>query len=162
MEHLIAWAGFLGAWLLVAGPVYQAAIELQEEEVDRDALLATKDTVPRPQPLSGWWWLLPPIAFLKQRRLSNDYRQAVMNAVPGEVMKQFVHFSDKAMGWLLVAAGAFLISVKETWELRELQEWSVVVFWALLVAMLLLALGYTVYRMRRSAFLTGLDHAAGR
>ncbi|HEX3929817.1 MAG TPA: hypothetical protein VHW64_03885 [Nocardioides sp.] len=66
MEHVIAWAGSLGAWPLVAGPVYQAAIELHEEEVDRDALLATKDAVPRPRPLSGWWWLLPPIAFLKQ------------------------------------------------------------------------------------------------
>jgi hypothetical protein len=141
----------------VAGPVYQAAIELQEEEVDREALLATKDSVPRPKPLSGWWWLLPPVAFVKQQRLSNDYRQAVMHAVPDEVMKQFVQFSDKAMGWLLVAAGAFLISVKETWELRELQEWPVAVFWVLLVVMLLLSLGYTVYRMHRSEFLTGLN-----
>ena len=27
MNQVIAWAGFLGAWLLVAGPLYQGAIE---------------------------------------------------------------------------------------------------------------------------------------
>jgi hypothetical protein len=27
MNQVIAWAGFLGAWLLVAGPTYQGAIE---------------------------------------------------------------------------------------------------------------------------------------
>ncbi len=62
MEHLIAWAGFLGAWLLVAGPVYQAALEL-----------------------------------------------------------------------------------------RQVQEWESTPFWVLLVLMLLLTLGFTVFRMRRSA-----------
>ncbi|HEX3929816.1 MAG TPA: hypothetical protein VHW64_03880 [Nocardioides sp.] len=66
-------------------------------------------------------------------------------------MKQFVHFSDKAMGWLLVAAGAFRAPGVVRRRLL-----------ALLVAMLLVALGYAVYRMRRSAFLTGLEHAAGR
>lgn len=67
--------------------------------------------MPRPEPLAGRWWLLPPVAFLKQRKL------------------------------------------------RELQEWSVAVFWALLVVMLLVSLGYTAYRMRRSAFLTTLDQS---
>jgi hypothetical protein len=154
MEHLIAWAGFLGAWLLVAGPVYQAALELQEEEVDREAFGQVKDTISKPEPMSGWWWLLPPVAFLKQQRLSNDYREAVVGAMPGTVIRQFVHFQDKAMGWLLVAAGAFFIAVKETWELHDLQEWDGFVFWLLLVVMLLLTLGYTAYRMRRSAVFT--------
>jgi hypothetical protein len=154
MEHLIAWAGFLGAWLLVAGPVYQAAIELQEEEVDRESLAQVKSSVPEPEPLPAWWWLLPPVAFLKQRRLSTDYREAVVAAMPDHVIAQFVHFQDKALGWLMVAAGAFLISVKETWELAELQEWSHGVFWAVLVVMLVLALGFTVYRLHRSSVIT--------
>lgn len=155
MEHLIAWAGFLGAWLLVAGPVYQAALELQEEEVDREALLRTKDTVPRPDPVSWWWWLLPPVAFVLQRRASGEYREAVIKAIPGEVVQQFVHFQDKAMGWLLVAAGAFLIAIKETWQLAEEQGWSELAFWLLLVLMLLVTLGYTAYRMRRTSSLSG-------
>jgi hypothetical protein len=153
MEHLIAWAGFFGAWLLVAGPVYQAALELQEEEVDREALARTKDTVPRPDPIPWGWWLLPPVAFMLQSRASNAYRSAVVAAVPQEVIRQFVHFQDKAMGWLLVAAGAFLLAIKETWELTEVQEWPVSVFWILIVVMVPIALGYTAYRMRRTAAL---------
>jgi hypothetical protein len=154
VEHLISWAGFLGAWLLVAGPVYQAARELQEEEVDREAFAGVKESVPRPEPLSGWWWLLPPVAFVKQRNLSNAYREAVVKAMPGTVIQRFVHVQDKAMGWLLVAAGAFVIAIKETWELHEVQDWGFVASSALLVLMLLAALGFTAYRMRRSAELT--------
>ena len=35
MESLIAWSGFLGAGLLVAGPIYQAVIELEAEAFER-------------------------------------------------------------------------------------------------------------------------------
>jgi hypothetical protein len=150
VEHVIAWAGFLGAWLLVAGPVFQAAIELQEEELDHEAVDDLQDDVPRPAPVSGWWWLLPPVAFVLQRRRSAAYREAVMNALPATLRAQFVHFSDKAAGWLLVAGGAFFIAVKETWELHEVEEWPVAVFWALLPVMLVLAVAYTVLRVRRT------------
>jgi hypothetical protein len=40
MNQVIAWVGFLGAWLLVAGPLYQGALELREEEVDREGIAA--------------------------------------------------------------------------------------------------------------------------
>ncbi len=38
MHALIAWAGFLGAWLLFAGPIYQAARELTDQQLDRDEI----------------------------------------------------------------------------------------------------------------------------
>ena len=75
-------------------------------------------------------------------------------------MAHFVHYSDKATGWLLVAGGAFLIAVKETWELTELQEWPTPTFWLLLVLMAALALGFTVWRMRRSTFLAHLSESS--
>ena len=34
MEHVIAWAGFAGAWLLVAGPLYQGALEPDEPKLE--------------------------------------------------------------------------------------------------------------------------------
>ena len=43
MNQLIAWAGFLGAWLLVAGPLYQGAIELLGAAVLNTALRMNRD-----------------------------------------------------------------------------------------------------------------------
>jgi hypothetical protein len=37
MPELIAVCGFLGAWLLVIGPLGQAVRELEEEEFERDS-----------------------------------------------------------------------------------------------------------------------------
>ena len=34
-----------------------------------------------------------------------------------------VRYMNIARGWMLVGAGAFLIALKETWELVEHQEW---------------------------------------
>jgi hypothetical protein len=63
--HLItAWCGFVGAWVLVAGPVYQGAIELGEVEVDREAIRSQADATGRPARISPWWWPLPPVAYL--------------------------------------------------------------------------------------------------
>ena len=62
MESLIAWSGFLGAWLLVAGPIYQAVIELEAEAFERDAVAAVSAMVEPPPRTSAWWWLLPPSA----------------------------------------------------------------------------------------------------
>jgi hypothetical protein len=48
VHELIAWCGFFGAWFLVAGPVYQAALELEEEGLERDTFA----------PRSPGWWVL--------------------------------------------------------------------------------------------------------
>jgi hypothetical protein len=140
--------GFLGAWLLVIGPSRQAVIELEAEDVDRAAVTSRKTRVARPDPINGWWWLLPPIAIVKQRRLSADYRARVMAEVPDGVADQFGDFVDKATAWILVAAGALLIATKETWDLTESAGFAAPVFWILFGAPLLLTLGLTVARAR--------------
>ena len=38
MSPVIAWSASAGAWLLVAGPVYQAALELTDNSAERDFL----------------------------------------------------------------------------------------------------------------------------
>jgi hypothetical protein len=67
MNQAIAWAGFLGAWLLVAGPLYQGAIELREEDVDREGIQASTARIPRPE-LPSRSWLLPPVMYLIRRQ----------------------------------------------------------------------------------------------
>lgn len=148
MELFIHLCGFAGGWLLVAGPVYQAAIELREETFGRTSFRGLAAEVPKPQPVSSWWWLLPPVHYALSRQRSNAYRTAAFAALSVEQRGQMVGFVNKATGWMLVAGGAALIAVKETWEVVELLHWPPAVFWIAVVAMSLLALGNTVVRIR--------------
>jgi hypothetical protein len=67
-DELIAWAAFAGAWLLVAGPLYQGALELREQDIDREGLEASKARVEPPKMPSPWWWLVPPVFYLLRRQ----------------------------------------------------------------------------------------------
>ncbi len=121
----MAWCGFLGAWLLVAGPVYQASIELREQDAARESIEAATAGVPRPQPISFLWWLLPPVAYLLQRRRSRQYRRASMDVLTVEQLDGLLTYIHKATGWLLVGGGGLLLAVKETWELCEEHDWPI-------------------------------------
>lgn len=157
MEYAILIVGALGAWLLVAGPLYQASLELQEQEVDREEIDRVTSAVEAPAPISPWWWLLPPVAYVKQRKQSGAHRQAVMDALGPRQLEQTVSFLNKASGWMIVAAGAFLIAIKETYEVVELFEWPIWVFWVLVVVAPALCVGNVVIRMVRSAKALGLE-----
>lgn len=157
MESLIAWSGFLGAWLLVAGPIYQAAIELEAEDFERDAFATATAKVGQPPRMSPWWWLLPPVGYVLQRRRARAYRQAVMDALPRDQLETSVRFTNMATGWLFVAGGAFFIAIKETWELVEHDHWPLAIFWVLLVVMLILCTANTTVRVRRTHRLLGTE-----
>lgn len=149
MHAVIAWSGFLGAWLLVAGPLFQAAVELDAQEDRRGGLTRVARQTERPR-LSPWWWLLPPVAYVLQRRRQRDVRRQLFDALTAEELEGFVEFTSVATGWALVAAGAFFIAVKETYELAELYAWPLGVFVALLVVMLAACAAYTVVRVRQA------------
>jgi len=103
MEHVIAWAAFAGAWLLVAGPLYQGALELHEQDVDREGLEASKSRVEPPEMPSPWWWLLPPVFYLLWRQRSREYRRAVFDQLTPEQKEQFSSFVNKALSWFTVS-----------------------------------------------------------
>jgi hypothetical protein len=140
---VIAWFGFLGGWLLVTGPIYQASIELREEAFERDALASAGSSVMPEPKVSGWWWVLPPVYWLLTRARRQRQEHATLAALTAEQREQFASFMAKALGWMLVGAGAFFIAVKETYELAELYEWHLAVFWALVVVMPVLSFSYT-------------------
>lgn len=149
MEHVIAWAGFAGAWLLVAGPLYQGALELREEDVDREGLEASKARVEPPEMPSPWWWLLPPVFYLLRRQRSREYRRAVFDQLTQDQKEQFVSFVNKATGWFTVALGASLLAAEQTWRITERYEWPGWLFWLLLVVMGGLSVLNTALRMSR-------------
>lgn len=150
MNPWIIWAAFAGAWLLVAGPLYQGALELGEEDIDRDEIQETKTIVARPEPPSPWWWLLPPAMYLIRRRQGREFRDQVMAQLTPSQREQFTRFMNKAAGWFTVAAGATLLAAEQTWRLVERYGWPAWIFWLLMVVMLGGCVLNTAVRMIRN------------
>ena len=159
MNEVILWARFLGAWLLVAGPLYQGAVELDELDFDREGIEGIKASAleaAKGAP-SAWWWLLPPVMYVLHRRWTRRFRAATWAQLSGVQREQLSSFRNKATGWFTVAAGALLLAAGETWQVTRDRGWPVWVFWLLAVAMLLAAVLNTAVRMigdaqsRRSA-----------
>jgi hypothetical protein len=148
VEIFIAWCAFLGAWLLVAGPLMQAALELREEDAQTEQIEATSERLQSDYPgVSRWWWLLPPVHYWLQRRRAKRFREAVMRELTPEQLGGLLSFMNTATGWLFVAGGAALIAVKETWELVEAQHWPHPLFWVLIAVMLAVCAGNAVARL---------------
>jgi len=140
LDYLISMCGFVGGWLLVAGPVWQAFVELREQELDREAIEAAKTASEVAPRFSPWWWLLPPVAYVMEFRRGRANRRAFSEALPPEARKQTVDFLNKANGWVVVALGAYLFAIKETYELIELIHFPIWVFWVAIVVLPILAL----------------------
>jgi hypothetical protein len=148
MEGFILWCGFVGAWLLFAGPIYQAALELQEQDLEMDRIRAAGAKVQPPPEISNWWWLLPPVKWWLEHRRSDMYRRQYIQALSSDDVKSLMNFMNKATGWLFVAIGGFCIAMKESYELAEHNEWSHPVFGVLVVVMGLLSILHLLMRVR--------------
>jgi hypothetical protein len=149
MNQVIAWVGFLGAWLLVAGPLYQGSVELDELDVDREGIEGIKASAvqaaqDRP---SAWWWLLPPVMYVLHRRWTRTFRRASFAQLTQTQREQLSSFRNKATGWFTVAGGAALLAAAETWQITEYYGWPVWLCWLLIVVMLTAAVLNTAVRM---------------
>lgn len=150
METLILWLGFLGSWLLFAGPIYQAALELQEQDIESDRIRATGAMLEQPAKVSPWWWLIPPVKLILERRRSNKYKRIYIDALLPEDAEALISFLNKATAWLLVAIGGLCIAIKETYELAEGSHWDHWVFWLLVFVLPLLSILHTISRIIRA------------
>lgn len=152
VEDVIPWVGFLGAWLLFVGPVYQAALELSERDALREAFGQAMTW--RPERVSAWWWLLPPVHYVLQRRRSRDFHRTVLSALRPDQIQVLVTYFNKATGWLFVGLGGLLIATKETSELAESREWGLTPFVVLVVGMAVLSIAIVAARMGRGQQMT--------
>jgi hypothetical protein len=155
MDEVIIWAQFAGAWLLVAGPLYQGSVELDELDVDREGIKTTALGAAAGRP-SPWWWLLPPVMYVLHRRWTRQFRRVTMEQLTETQLDQITTFRNKATGWYTVAIGALLLAAGESWQVTRHYDWPVWVFWLLMVVMLGASLLNTAVRMIRD------HHARGR
>ena len=56
MDALIAWATFAGAWMLVAGPLYQGSVELTRLDFDREGIRGRVAAGPAAVGGPSAWW----------------------------------------------------------------------------------------------------------
>ena len=148
MQEVIAWATFAGAWLLVAGPLYQGSAELAELDFDREGIQGTAAAVQAAQTRpSAWWWLLPPVMYVLHRRWYKALRQAMLAQLTQTQREQMTRFQSKSTGWFTVAAGATLLATGETWQIIQHYRWPVWAFWLLAAVMLAAAVLTTTVLM---------------
>lgn len=139
METVAQWAGFLGAWLLVAGPLFQGSVELWEIGRKGHGDIQMK-------PIDSALWLVPPILYIVQLQRIRRYERSSHAAAQHGLSTAF---ANRATGWFAVAGGAVLIAVKETWELAELYEVSIAVCLTGIAALVLASFVNVAIRMWR-------------
>lgn len=150
VEHIILWCGFLGTWLLVAGPIFQASLELKEQDLEVDRLREIKKSLPINKHVSVWWWLFPPAKIILEARHNRAYEMAYMQALSDTDRESVVNFDNKANGWLMVGGGAFLLALKETYDLCiYLHTWPYL-FAIVSLVMLMICLWYTTLQNIRA------------
>lgn len=150
MELIILIGGFLGAWLLVAGSVYQAALELRDQDLAVEHLRTAGEKRHRPKHVSPWWWLLPPVKIMLEKSSKDAFRREYFNNLSKDDSAALLSFMNKATAWLYVGLGGFLIAAKETYELSEHLHIHIGIFFAVVFLLLLGALSNTAMRVRRS------------
>lgn len=156
METFALWLGFIGSWLLFAGPIYQAALELQDEDIEFDRIRAAGSKVEKPSYVSIWWWLLPPVKMYLERNRRKEFELRVLKLLSKEDQEAMVSFKNKATAWFFVAAGGFCIAIKETYELTEHNEWSSWVLAGLVFTMIYLSIANLISRIKNSNQITKL------
>lgn len=154
MELFVDICSFLGAWFLVAGPLYQASLELREEDIQTERIHNASSQIEPPQKASAWWWLFPPAKLFIQMRRNKVYRDEYLKILNPEDVEALMRFMNKATGWLIVASGATFIAIKETYELTEELRSPLFIFWLALPFLILLCIGYTVQRTSRTKKVT--------
>jgi hypothetical protein len=140
VDKVIAWLTFAGAWLLVAGPLWQGSVELNELDLDREGIQGTAAAVQAAQARpSAWWWLLPPVKYVLNRRWYKAAQRAMLAQLTPTQREQVTRFQSKAIGWFTVAGGAALLAIGDTWHVVQQYGWPTWLFWLLVAVMLVVA-----------------------
>ena len=147
---MLTWLGLLGVWLLVAGSIFQAMLELRDYDLVHERVAVCARDVPKPPSISLWWWLLPPVYIYRSRRRSVQFFKAVLARLAPDDVRDFVALFDKAIGWFFVAGGGLLLAIKETLAVAAQLRLGWLAAAAITVALSVLCFGLAKLRLTRS------------
>jgi hypothetical protein len=150
MELIILFIGFIGSWALFTGSIHQAAIELNDEDIEIDRIRAAGSRIVPPPKISTWWWIVPPMKFYKEFKRSRQSRAAIMDELEPEDINAMISFNSKAKAWLFVAFGGVCLAIKETYELVHYNDWNELILILLTILMFGLSIVNVVVNMRRA------------
>lgn len=147
MHTFVLWVGFLGGWALVAGPVYQAILELRAEDTESIRLSAESVRALAPAAPSRWWLVLPPVYLMVRHRKLQATIEDWLQQLPDRDFRALAQYGNKAAAWVMVGFGGLAIATKETYELSAGSHWPTVVFCVVEVLMLLLSMSFGPSRL---------------
>lgn len=134
----------------MAGPFYQGTLELLDQELDREGMEAATASLVRPAMPHPAWWLLPPVMYFMRKRRNDSFREEAMTHLSELQLAQYTGLRQKASGWLVVSAGALLLSAGATWDLTEHYNWQAWSFWLIMLVLLAACISNTVLGRRRA------------
>ncbi len=151
MPYAIAWCGFLGAWLLVAGPLGQPCARSKSRASSARRSRRPRHGVDEPPPglpAGGWCCRRSGGCWAAARGI---YRHRVGEAMDDEALLAFLTVKDILNAWLYVAVGVLPDRGARrpgscTRARRVAAEWA---FWLGVVGMVVFCVGITVGRTRR-------------
>jgi hypothetical protein len=119
MTALVLLLGTIGAWLLFAGPIYQAALEMRGHDDASERIRGAVSSVVPPPPVSWWWWLIPPAKIGLEWRRATRHRRAHMDALSVEDFESLLGFIHKATGWTLVGTGGLFMAIAQSYTFAQ-------------------------------------------
>jgi hypothetical protein len=152
MELVILIGGFLGAWLLVAGSVYQAALELRDQDFAFDHIREAGQQARQTgqQHPSAWWWLLPPAKIILEQKHDRAFRKEFFGKLNRTDSEAMLSLMNKSTAWLYVGLGGFLLAAKETYELDQYLHVNLSIFFVVTFILLAASVFNTASHIRRS------------
>ena len=95
-------------------------------------------------------WLLPPAAFVLHRKRVTAFQREYFESLDIDQRRALISFLNRASGWSVVAAGAWLIALTETYSITNEHQWPLVWFAAISVTVTIIAAANAAERVRRS------------
>jgi hypothetical protein len=150
MATIILWIYAAGCWLIFAGSIYQAALDIKEQDIEFDRIRQVGRDIHKERNVSAWWWLFPPIKISKESKNHKEYERRYLKALSSEDTESMVNLRSKTTAWLYVGVGALLVSIEATWSVTEHYKLKIWLFVITCIAVAYICIVNMITSIRRA------------